>query len=239
MNSGRLGEKSLKLQHGLFHSHNEVYTWNFTFILTDLNYFDIIKISAWEIGTHICSEYVELNRRMLCKNQHRVRETDSIICLDLLTFTNKHNIYNNQYIWNIICHRIYISPITVATRCNAGTVFARSNTGVVCLNPTLDIDVWLRLFCVCVVLCVDSKLATGSSNVQGILSIVYRIKKLKINQGRKGYRATRERESEYIFQIKYMNIIISYVLLYILSYKWIISTNMHWRCTAGKIANIH
>jgi hypothetical protein len=37
----------------------------------------------------------------------------------------------------------------------------------------------VRLFCVCVVLCVGSGLATGSSPVQGVLPSAYRIKKLK------------------------------------------------------------
>jgi hypothetical protein len=37
----------------------------------------------------------------------------------------------------------------------------------------------VRLFCVCVVLCVGSGLATGRSPIQGVLPPVYRIKKLK------------------------------------------------------------
>jgi hypothetical protein len=40
-------------------------------------------------------------------------------------------------------------------------------------------DVCVRLFCVCVVVCVGSCLATGWSPVQGVLLDVYRIKKLK------------------------------------------------------------
>jgi hypothetical protein len=40
-------------------------------------------------------------------------------------------------------------------------------------------DVCVRLFSVCVVLCVSSGLATGWSTVQGVLPAVYRIKKLK------------------------------------------------------------
>jgi uncharacterized membrane protein YsdA (DUF1294 family) len=40
-------------------------------------------------------------------------------------------------------------------------------------------DVCVRLFCVCVVLCVGSALATAWSLVQGVLPTVYRIKKLK------------------------------------------------------------
>jgi hypothetical protein len=40
-------------------------------------------------------------------------------------------------------------------------------------------DVCLRLFCVCVVLCVGRGLATGWSPFEGVLPTVYRIKKLK------------------------------------------------------------
>jgi hypothetical protein len=48
-------------------------------------------------------------------------------------------------------------PITVAGRGSK----ASSNTGIVDSNPTGGMDVYVRLFCVCVVLCVDSGLATG------------------------------------------------------------------------------
>jgi hypothetical protein len=50
-------------------------------------------------------------------------------------------------------------------------------------NPTQGMDSCVRLFCVCVVLCVGSGHATGSSPVQGVLPNVYRIKKLKSGQG--------------------------------------------------------
>jgi hypothetical protein len=40
-------------------------------------------------------------------------------------------------------------------------------------------DDCVRLFCVCVVLCVDIGLAAGWSPVQGVLPTVYKIKKLK------------------------------------------------------------
>jgi hypothetical protein len=46
-------------------------------------------------------------------------------------------------------------------------------------NPTQGMDVCVRLFCVCVVLCIGSGLARGLSLVQGVLPTVYRIKKLK------------------------------------------------------------
>jgi hypothetical protein len=41
------------------------------------------------------------------------------------------------------------------------SVFARSNAWIVCSNPTRGMDVCVRLFYVCVVLCVGSGLATG------------------------------------------------------------------------------
>jgi hypothetical protein len=52
-----------------------------------------------------------------------------------------------------------IQPITAAVPSKASTVFARSNIGVVGSNPTRDTDVCVRLFCVCVILCVGSGLA--------------------------------------------------------------------------------
>jgi hypothetical protein len=41
-------------------------------------------------------------------------------------------------------------PITVAARSKEWNVFARSNTGIVGSNSIQDMDVCLRLFCVCV-----------------------------------------------------------------------------------------
>jgi hypothetical protein len=52
-------------------------------------------------------------------------------------------------------------PITVAVRSKVSTVFARSNARIVGSNPTQDMYICVRLFCVCVVLCVGSGLATG------------------------------------------------------------------------------
>jgi hypothetical protein len=52
-------------------------------------------------------------------------------------------------------------PITVVARSKASTLFARSNAGIVGSNPTQGMDISVRLFCVCVVLCVGSGLATG------------------------------------------------------------------------------
>jgi hypothetical protein len=74
-------------------------------------------------------------------------------------------------------------PITVAARCKKWTVFTRSNNGIVCSNPTRGMDVCVRLFCVCVVLCVGGGFATGSSPVQGVLPTVYRLRNWKSGQG--------------------------------------------------------
>jgi hypothetical protein len=69
--------------------------------------------------------------------------------------------------------------LKTATRSTAWTVFARSNAGIVCSNPTQGMDVCVCLFCVCVVLYVGSGLATSWSPVKGVLLIVFRINKLK------------------------------------------------------------
>jgi hypothetical protein len=51
-------------------------------------------------------------------------------------------------------------------------------------NPTQGMDVCIVcIYCVCVVLCVGSGLATGWSSVQLVLPTVNRIKKLKSGQG--------------------------------------------------------
>jgi hypothetical protein len=70
-------------------------------------------------------------------------------------------------------------PITVAAQAKAWTVFARSSTGIMGSNPTQGMNVCVRLFCVCVALCVGRGVATGWFPVQGVLPTVYRIKKLK------------------------------------------------------------
>jgi hypothetical protein len=86
---------------------------------------------------------------------------------------------------NILQYQGYV-PITVAARSKTWTVFARSNTGIVGLNPTRGMDVYVRFFCVCVVLCVGSGLATGWSLVQGVLPSVYRLRNWKSSQGPQG-----------------------------------------------------
>jgi hypothetical protein len=64
----------------------------------------------------------------------------------------------------------------MAERSKAWNVFARSKAGILGSNPIQGMDVSLRLFCVCAVLCVGNGLATGLSHVQGVLPTVYRSK---------------------------------------------------------------
>jgi hypothetical protein len=52
-----------------------------------------------------------------------------------------------------ICVLLYSEPIAVAARSKAWNVFARSNTGIMCSNPTRGMNVCVRLFCVFADLC--------------------------------------------------------------------------------------
>jgi hypothetical protein len=70
--------------------------------------------------------------------------------------------------WGEVALAMGTMPITVATRSNkAWTVFALSNAGILVSNPTTVIDVFSRLFCICV----GSGLAAEWSALQTILGI--------------------------------------------------------------------
>jgi hypothetical protein len=85
--------------------------------------------------------------------------------------------YNSIHCNNIIGY-IREMLITVAAKCNAWTVFAHSNTGIVGSNPTRGMDICALLFCLCAV-CVDSGIATSWSPVQEILQTVCRLRNWK------------------------------------------------------------
>jgi hypothetical protein len=53
-------------------------------------------------------------------------------------------------------------------------------------------DAYVRLFCVCIVLCVGSGLATGCSPVRGLLLTVYKIKKVRKRRRSKGLYSHRD-----------------------------------------------
>jgi hypothetical protein len=59
---------------------------------------------------------------------------------------------------NIKCGELHVNLTFVYSQ---GNVFTRSNAGVVGSNPTRGMDICVRLFCVCAVLCVGRGLATG------------------------------------------------------------------------------
>jgi hypothetical protein len=86
--------------------------------------------------------------------------------------------------WKSHCKRnIGSIPMTVAARLKPWTIFALSNSGFLGWNPTQRVDVCVRLFCVCVVLCVGGDLVMDWSPM-------YRIEKLNNGQGpTKDYRA--------------------------------------------------
>jgi hypothetical protein len=71
-----------------------------------------------------------------------------------------------------------ILPVTVAEQSKARNVFPRSDAMIVGSNPIYGMDVWcvcVRLFYVCVVLCLGRGLETGRSLVQ-VLPILNRSK---------------------------------------------------------------
>jgi hypothetical protein len=52
-------------------------------------------------------------------------------------------------------HIVFYVPITVALRSEAWPFFANSRAGIVGSNPTQGTDVCVRLFCFCVLPCVQ------------------------------------------------------------------------------------
>jgi hypothetical protein len=62
-----------------------------------------------------------------------------------------------------------VLSIYFADHSGRAVFFARSNTGIVGSNLTWGMDVCVRLFCVCAVLCAGSGLATAWFLVQGVL----------------------------------------------------------------------
>jgi hypothetical protein len=74
-------------------------------------------------------------------------------------------------------------PVAVAARSKAWTVFAFSNTWIVGSNPTQGMDVCVCLFCVFVVLCVGSGLATGWSPSKESYWLWIGLRKWKSGQG--------------------------------------------------------
>jgi hypothetical protein len=73
--------------------------------------------------------------------------------------------------------------------------------GIMCSNPTRQMDVFVRLFCVCVVLCVGSGLAMSWSPSNESYRLCLGFRNSKSGEGpTKGCRAI-EREREFVFYI--------------------------------------
>jgi hypothetical protein len=64
---------------------------------------------------------------------------------------------------NTLIYLIHVL-MTVAARSKAWTVFARSNAGIVGLNPTRGMDVYVCLFSACVVLCIKGLIPRSRSH---------------------------------------------------------------------------
>jgi hypothetical protein len=74
--------------------------------------------------------------------------------------------------WTLQSSKIIQASVSGVVAVATSTVFVRSNAEIMGSNSTQGIDVCVRLFCICVVLCVDRGLATGWSPVQGVLRTV-------------------------------------------------------------------
>jgi hypothetical protein len=98
----------------------------------------------------------------------------------ILLIRSERRYHISIYFYNlkIEVQRFCETSIRVVTLSKTWTVFTSSFTGVVISNATQGMDVCLRLFCVRVLLLVDS-LVTGWSPIQGVLPIVNRITKIK------------------------------------------------------------
>jgi hypothetical protein len=87
--------------------------------------------------------------------------------------------------------RYCITEVSIDFQYSDSSGRARSNAGIVGSNPTRGMDVCVRLFCVCAVLCVGSGLTTGWSPVQGVLRTVYGLWNWKSGQGPQGLQSHR------------------------------------------------
>lgn len=81
--------------------------------------------------------------------------------------------------YSFICLTFMQGANTVAERSKASTVSDSSNTGILGSNYTRGMNVCVRLFCACTVLCEGCGLAMGRSAVPEILKNISRMEKVK------------------------------------------------------------
>jgi hypothetical protein len=88
---------------------------------------------------------------------------------------------------------MYFHLFLVVARAKAWTVFAGSNTAIVVSNPFQGMGVCVRLFCVCVVMCVGSGLETDWSPVQGTYRLCRGSRNWKSGQSPQGLQSHRQK----------------------------------------------
>jgi hypothetical protein len=95
--------------------------------------------------------------------------TTSYYCLEVLSRTSNDfytMIEYEQMARLRLTYRYMWMLVKVAAWSKAWTVFAHLNAGIVGSNPTQSMDICVRLFCVCVVLCVGNGFAMVWSPIQ-------------------------------------------------------------------------
>jgi hypothetical protein len=162
------------------------------FICSPSPFGHFLKITWWwPIWAETCCELI-IKNSCLCNGNPFIFKLHKIGCfcyIIILTMSNSIHINMHHYktINFVKCLTILgkvwsTEPITVAAPSKIWTVFARSDTEIVGSNPTQGMDVCVRLFCVCVVLCTGSGLATGWSTVQGVLPTAYGLRNCRAKQ---------------------------------------------------------
>jgi hypothetical protein len=140
---------------------------------TDYN-FRAICLIKYKHGMN-CSSDLRQIRLLNCRLKLQVNILRVLLCRRLYSLHSymkktEHNLLLIKF-REIYWQRVLILEISKYTTDQIGSVIwgmsllACFNTGIVRSNPTWGMDVCVRLFGVCVVLCVGSGLATGWSSV--------------------------------------------------------------------------
>jgi hypothetical protein len=124
------------------------------------------QLTAWAVARPYCSTLpMNVWSRWIFRNSLHVLNREDF---------NFDQAHERKYLMFRGCNvfikcTIVILPITVAARSQAWTAFARLDAGIVGSNPTRGMDVYVRLFCVCVALCLGRGFAASWLLVQGVL----------------------------------------------------------------------
>jgi hypothetical protein len=148
-------------------------------------YFNILSLSPTPFTACMLVEFRKnFTKRSLAKGTYICKTLISCLFHTVLHWLSKY--------WTVVedvsiltAYKTYM-PITVAARSKAWNVFARWNAEIVGSNATRRMDAYVRLFCVCFVVCVGSGHATGWSPVQGVVPIMYRLRNSRSCQSPQG-----------------------------------------------------